>query len=73
MQNKKQSLIESITQTLVGLITSFIIQIIIYPLLNIPVTLGQNVIITLVFFMASILRGYIIRRYFNKKDCIINK
>ena len=65
-QSKKHSLIESITNTIVGLLTSFLIQIIIYPILNIPVSLGQNVIITLVFFIASILRGYLIRRFFNK-------
>ena len=65
-QSKNQSLIESATNTIVGLLSSFLIQIIIYPILNIPVTLGQNVIITLVFFVASILRGYIVRRFFNK-------
>ena len=66
IQNKKQSLIESITQTIIGLVTSFLIQIIIYPALNIPVTLNQNIIITFVFFAVSILRGYLVRRYFNK-------
>lgn len=65
-QNKKQSLIESIAQTIIGLVTSFLIQIIIYPALNIPVTLSQNIIITFVFFAVSILRGYLVRRYFNK-------
>ena len=43
-------------------------QIIIYPLLDIPVTISQNVIITFVFFIASVLRGYLVRRYFNKKE-----
>ena len=65
-QTKKQSIIESVTNTVVGLLTSFLIQLIIYPILNIPVSIGQNVIITLVFFIASILRGYVIRRFFNK-------
>lgn len=67
MQSKKHSLIESVTQTVVGLVVSFCIQLVIYPLLNIPVTLSQNVIITAVFFVASIGRGYIIRRIFNKQ------
>jgi hypothetical protein len=66
MQTKKISLIESVTNTIIGLVTSFLIQIIIYPLLDIPVSLGQNIIITFVFFLASILRGYLIRRFFNK-------
>lgn len=67
MQTKKHSLIESIAQTVIGLVTSFIIQIIIYPLLNIPVSISQNIIITFVFFIASIIRGYFIRRLFNRK------
>lgn len=66
MQKKKHSLIEAIAGTTIGLITSFLIQLVIYPLLNIPVSIGQNVIITAVFFIASILRGYLVRRLFNK-------
>ena len=54
------------TNTIIGLISSFIIQLIIYPLLDIEVTIFENVIITIVFFIASIIRGYIIRRIFNK-------
>jgi len=67
MQSKKHSLIESVTNTFVGLATSFLIQIAIYPLLNIPVTFKQNLVITFVFFIASIGRGYVIRRIFNRK------
>jgi len=66
-QSKKHSIIESITQTLIGLITSLLIQLILYPLLNIPVTFSQNLIITFVFFVASIIRGYLVRRIFNNK------
>lgn len=65
-QKKKHSLIESIIGTVIGLITSFLIQIIIYPTLNIPVTINQNIIITIVFFVVSIVRGYFVRRLFNK-------
>lgn len=65
MQNKKTSFIESIIQTFTGLIISFIIQIIIYPYLDIKVSINQNIFITLIFTIASIIRGYIIRRIFN--------
>lgn len=66
MQTKRKSLIEAVTNTVTGLLTSFFIQLIIYPLMGIPVSLNQNIIITAVFFVASILRGYLIRRIFNK-------
>lgn len=66
-QTKKQSLIESITQTIIGMIVSLCIQLVIYDVLNIKVTFTQNLIITFVFLLSSILRGYIIRRIFNNK------
>ena len=68
MQTKKQSVIESLTNILVGLITSFLIQLVIYPIMGIPVSFNQNIIITIVFFIASFIRGYLIRRYFNSKN-----
>lgn len=65
-QSKKHSIIETIIQTIIGLLTSILIQIVIYPLMGIPVTFGQNLIITTVFFIVSLLRGYVVRRLFNK-------
>lgn len=65
-QSPKKSLIESITQTLIGLGTSIILQLILYPMMGIPVSFSQNLIITLVFFFVSIVRGYFVRRFFEK-------
>jgi uncharacterized protein YacL len=66
-QTKKQSAVESITNIVIGIVTSFLIQIFLYPLMNIPVTFSQNIIITIVFFVASFIRGYFVRRYYNYK------
>jgi ABC-type uncharacterized transport system permease subunit len=68
MQTKKQSILESAVNVISGLITSFAIQLVLFPILNIPVTINQNFIITAIFFVASFVRGYIIRRIFNKKS-----
>ena len=65
-QSPKKSLIETITQTVIGLGTSIILQLILYPIMGIPVSLNQNLIITIVFFIVSIIRGYIVRRIFEK-------
>jgi len=65
-QTKRKSLIESVVQTIIGLGTSILIQVILYPLMGIPVTFSQNLIITLVFFTVSIIRGYFVRRIFDK-------
>ena len=66
MQSKKHSMIEVITNTVVGLLFSFAIQVIIYPLLDVDVSINQNLLITLMFFIASIIRGYVLRRVFTK-------
>jgi len=68
MQTKRQSILESTVNVISGLIISFAIQLAIFPILNIPVTINQNFIITAIFFVASFVRGYIIRRIFNKKS-----
>lgn len=68
MQSKKHSIIESLTNTFTGMAVSFLIQIFIYPIMGIPVKLHQNIIITIVFTVASILRGYIIRRLFTNNS-----
>jgi len=65
-QSKQMSAIESITNVVVGLVFSFCIQLVIYPLLDIPVNINQNIIITAVFFVVSFVRSYFLRRIFNK-------
>jgi hypothetical protein len=65
-QNRKTSLKEAITNTMSGFVISFLIQIILFPIMGIPVRFEQNIIITLVFTVAGIARGYTVRRIFNK-------
>lgn len=65
MQKRKYSLIEAITNTTVGFVVSLVIQLIIYPVMDIPVRFDQNLIITSIFTVVSISRGYILRRIFN--------
>lgn len=67
VQSKKGSVIETIVNIIIGLIVSFCIQIWLYTYLNIPVTINKNLIITAVFFIASFVRGYFVRRFFNNK------
>lgn len=66
-QSKKHSALESGTNVIVGLLVSVATQMILYPILGIPVSFNQNLIITAVFFILSFVRGYVIRRIFNNK------
>lgn len=67
MQSKRQSLIETVTSTFIGLSVSFLTQIIVFPMYNLEVNFSQNLQITAIFTIVSILRGYCVRRLFNKK------
>lgn len=64
-QSKKQSILESIVNVVSGLVISFIIQLILYPLLGVPLTLQQNFIASAVFLIFSMIRSYVVRRIFN--------
>jgi len=66
-QTKKQSLIEAVSNVFIGMIISLIVQIIVYPLLNIEVKFIQNIYLTLIFTAVSIARSYFVRRFFNHK------
>ena len=65
MQTKKQSLIESVVNLFIGTIIAFIIQIYVYELFDIYVTMKQNIYITLIFLVSSLFRSYVLRRLFN--------
>lgn len=66
MQTKKNSFIESVTQTVIGFCIAMLTQIIVYPIMDISVTIAQNFKISAIFTVVSIIRGYLIRRIFNK-------
>jgi hypothetical protein len=65
MQSKKMSGIEIITGTTIGFIVSLALVNIVLPWYGFDVKVGQSVTITLIFTVASIARGYGVRRLFN--------
>ncbi len=67
MQTKKQSFIESLLNVTVGFLITIISLHLIFPLLGMENHSGKNILITLYLTVLSILRNYILRRYFNKK------
>ena len=67
MQSKWQSLLETLVSVVTGLIISLIIQTLIMKYyLKIEVSHTDNLIITIIFTVASVIRGYVIRRIFNR-------
>lgn len=65
MQTRLMSLVETMTNILVGLVISFLSQIAIFKIYNVSLSTQQNAEITLYFTIISILRSYALRRFFN--------
>ena len=58
------SLVEAITNVLLGFGVALLTQIIVFPLFGFEVTLGENLAIGGLFTLASIARSYTLRRGF---------
>ena len=65
-QSKFQSLIESFTTVISGFFIALAVQLLIFPLYDIEITLFENVQIVMILTITSIIRVYIVRRYFNR-------
>ncbi len=64
-QSKRWSLIETTIGVIIGFIVALLIQLAIFPLFGIATSFGENFTIALVFTVASIIRGYYVRRLFS--------
>lgn len=65
-QSKKHSIFESIANTIIGLVSSYLVQLIVFPLYGIKISHSTNIQITIIFFIISFTRSYVVRRAFNK-------
>ena len=63
-QTRSMSLIESIANTGAGFALSLLIQISLFSLMAIETTTTQNLLMSGVFTVASLVRGYLMRRLF---------
>lgn len=68
MQTKTQSLIESCTNVSIGYAVAVLSQLAIYPLFDVHLSLGDNLIMGLYFTLVSLVRGYFVRRWFNRRS-----
>ena len=68
MQSKKQSLIETLTNVLVGWLIGVILNMVVLPLFGYNISLTDGVLISIIFTIVSIVRGYVVRRWFNRMN-----
>lgn len=66
-QSRLGSLIEAVMNTAIGFGISLVLAVLVYPLFGHAFTLTQNLGITCIFTVASIVRGYAVRRWFNAR------
>ena len=66
MQARRHSLVESATNVLVGYGVAVASQCAIFPLFDIQATIGDNALIGLWFTAVSIVRSYLLRRWFTR-------
>ena len=68
MQSKRESLIETLTNVGIGWFISFIANMLVLPLFGYNINLTDGVLISIIFTIISIVRGYVVRRWFNSKE-----
>ena len=64
MQNKIHSLLESLTNTVIGYVVAVASQLVIFPWFNIHIEVQDNLLIGVWFTIISLTRGYLVRRWF---------
>jgi hypothetical protein len=67
MQTKKQSLLESILNVTIGYLISLASLFLIFPIIGIDSSPGKNITISIYFTVISLIRSYLLRRFFNYK------
>lgn len=66
-QSKLESFIETAINTAIGYLVALASQLMVFPLVGIHVPFSTNLEIGAWFTVISILRGYVIRRWFNAR------
>ena len=67
MQSKKHSFIESVTNIAIGYTVALATQLVVFPLVGVEASLSQNFMIGGYFTVVSLIRSYVIRRWFTKR------
>jgi hypothetical protein len=64
-QTRLSSLIEALTNIVIGYGINYVANLLIFPLFNMHISLKDNLLMGLIFTVISVVRSYFLRRYFN--------
>ncbi len=65
-QSRVMSLVETATNVVVGYVLAIVTQIVVFPMFGIETGLTEHLTIGLAFVGVSLLRGYLLRRLFER-------
>jgi hypothetical protein len=65
MQSRTMSAVEAVTNVLVGYGIAVVTQVLVFPLFGLTASLGDNLLLGMVFTAVSLIRSYALRRVFN--------
>ena len=68
MQTKKWSMIETLVSVGIGWLIGVILNMLVLPLFDYDVNLTDGVLISIIFTAVSVVRSYVVRRFFNSKE-----
>lgn len=66
MQTRMQSAVETAASTAIGFVIAYVASYTVLPMFGHHVTHGQNFWITVIFTVISLIRGWCVRRLFNR-------
>lgn len=66
-QSKVESLVESAVNIVIGFVVAILSQVVVFPMYGIHVPLSTNLAMGVWFTAISLLRMYVIRRWFNAR------
>lgn len=69
-QTRAQSFIEAIANIVVGCVVNFIATIYLFPAFGWEISVAQNVQLTICFTIISLIRSYLLRRFYNWKHAL---
>ncbi len=66
MQSRAMSLVESATNVVVGYLLAILTQLVVFPLFGLEAALSEHLAIGTAFVAVSLVRGYLLRRVFER-------
>lgn len=64
-QSKRGSLIEALINTAIGFLINYFANLLIFPLFGMHISMTANLVLGMLYTVISVVRGYVVRRWFN--------